>query len=97
MGYYDGKVVIVTGGAKGIGSGVTRGFAAVGARVASLDIDEEAGQAIEAEAANLAGEIKFYNADVADDEVCRGGRGPVARGGGGGGGRPPPPPARYKV
>ena len=71
MGYYDGKVVIVTGGAKGIGSGITRGFAAVGARVAALDIDEEAGQAIEAEGANLAGEIAFYNADVAADEACR--------------------------
>ena len=42
------KTIIVTGGAKGIGSGITRGFAAVGARVAALDIDEEAGQASEA-------------------------------------------------
>jgi len=71
MGDFDGKVVIVTGGAKGIGGGISRAFAGAGARVAALDIDAEAGRAIQSEGEALAGEIRFLSAHVADDEVCR--------------------------
>lgn len=71
MGAFDGKVVLVTGGAKGIGAGISRAFAGEGARVAALDIDAEAGQAIVAEGESLAGEIRYFNADVSQDEVCR--------------------------
>ena len=52
MAAYDGKTVIVTGGAKGIGAGITRAFAGEGAKVASVDIDTEAGEAIAAEGAH---------------------------------------------
>ena len=45
MAEFDGKAVIVTGGAKGIGGGITRAFAAAGARVACVDVDAAAGVA----------------------------------------------------
>lgn len=46
----EGRVVLITGGATGIGAAHVAAFAAQGARVAFLDIAEEAGEA-------LAGEI----------------------------------------
>ncbi len=50
MGEFDGKAVIVTGGAMGIGRGIARGFAAAGGTVAVADIDR-------ASAENLAAEL----------------------------------------
>jgi len=41
-----GKKVVITGGATGIGAALVEGFARQGARVAFLDIDAEAGQAL---------------------------------------------------
>ena len=70
MAEFEGKVVIVTGGAKGIGTGITRVFAAEGARVAAVDIDEVAGATIAAEGDSLAGEIRFMNYDVSEGAAC---------------------------
>ncbi len=42
MGRFDGRVVIVTGAARGIGYGIARRFASDGARVAVVDLDESA-------------------------------------------------------
>ena len=66
MADFTGQVVIVTGGAKGIGGGISRAFAGQGAKVAALDIDAEAGAAL----AEEEGQIRFFEADVASDEVC---------------------------
>ena len=41
-----GRAVIVSGGASGIGADIVRGFAAQGAHVGFLDLDETAGQAL---------------------------------------------------
>ena len=40
------RVVVITGGASGIGAAFVRAFAAQGARVAFLDIDKQAGEAL---------------------------------------------------
>ena len=66
MADFMGQVVIVTGGAKGIGAGISRAFAGEGAKVAALDIDADAGAAL----AKEEGLIRFFVADVANDEVC---------------------------
>ena len=46
MGTFDGKSVVVTGGAQGIGGGVSEGFARAGASVTVVDIDEAAAAAL---------------------------------------------------
>ena len=44
MGRFDGRVAVITGAARGIGFGIARRFAAEGASVAVLDLDEGAAQ-----------------------------------------------------
>ncbi|XP_037482032.1 sex determination protein tasselseed-2-like [Triticum dicoccoides] len=44
----EGKVAIVTGGARGIGEAIVRAFVRHGARVVVADIDDAAGEALEA-------------------------------------------------
>lgn len=59
------KRIIVTGGAQGIGASVVRAYAAAGAKIASLDILDEAGLQIAAEAGKKGpGTVKFYHCDV---------------------------------
>ena len=53
MGIYDGKVVLVTGGAGGFGSGVTRRLAAGGAKVVVTDVNTEAARALAEEVGGM--------------------------------------------
>lgn len=63
MGIHDGKVVIVTGGAVGIGGGASRAFAEEGARVLVADIDPDAGHQTVDEINANGGEAAFVQAD----------------------------------
>lgn len=58
-----GKVVIVTGGAGGIGEAITRSFIAQKARVGFLDIDVARGERLEAE---LGADARFVTCDLTD-------------------------------
>ena len=65
---FEGRVVVVTGGASGLGEAMSIGFAREGGRVAVLDLRED-GAAKVAEAA--AGEARAYACDVADSAMVR--------------------------
>ena len=63
-----GKVVLVTGGASGIGEAIVRRFAGQGARVGFLDIKDEDGRAL---AAELGTDVRFVHADLTDIAALR--------------------------
>jgi NAD(P)-dependent dehydrogenase (short-subunit alcohol dehydrogenase family) len=66
------RVVLVTGGASGIGAAFVRAFAGQGARVAFLDIDTQAGEALVREVANATGTAPlFVPCDLLDIDALR--------------------------
>ena len=65
---FDGKVLLVTGGASGLGAAVGRRFTAEGGRVAVVDRDEERAQAV---AGELDGAIALGVDVAAEDSVGR--------------------------
>lgn len=67
MAQFDGKVLIVTGGARGIGEAVARGFVQRGGRVVLADIDAERGRALAAEIGHA---VVFQQADVRNPTDC---------------------------
>ena len=67
-----GRVVLITGGASGIGAAFVRAFAGQQARVAFLDIDAEAGEALVREVAGGCGTAPlFVPCDLLDIEALR--------------------------
>jgi NAD(P)-dependent dehydrogenase (short-subunit alcohol dehydrogenase family) len=66
-----GRVVLVTGGASGIGAEMVRQFAQNGAKVAFLDIQDEAARTLVAELAPCAHAPRFLHCDVTDIPALR--------------------------
>jgi NAD(P)-dependent dehydrogenase (short-subunit alcohol dehydrogenase family) len=71
MGSFDGKAVIVTGGAQGIGRATALAFAGEGGRVAIADLDETAGRATLDGIRSQGGQAELVVADVARADDCR--------------------------
>lgn len=63
---FDGMATLITGAASGIGRGVAEHFAALGARVAVVDLKAQEAEAVAAGIAAAGGEARAYAADVAD-------------------------------
>lgn len=62
----DGKTVLVTGGASGIGFEVARLLSGVGASVAIVDLDEKSGKIKAEDIQEQGGQARFYPCDVTD-------------------------------
>lgn len=68
MGRLQGKVAVITGGARGMGAATSRLFAAEGARVVIADVLDAEGEAL---AQELAGKAIFVHHDVTDEDSWR--------------------------
>jgi NAD(P)-dependent dehydrogenase (short-subunit alcohol dehydrogenase family) len=71
MGTYDGKVVVITGGAHGIGHACALAFAQQGAQVTVADIDPAAGQRTVAEIEARGAQGHLVIGDAADASQCQ--------------------------
>ena len=68
MGQLDGKVALITGGARGMGKSHVRRFLAEGAKVVFGDVLEEEGTEL---AADLGGDVRFVQMDVTQEDDWR--------------------------
>ncbi|MEM1550722.1 MAG: SDR family oxidoreductase, partial [Candidatus Bathyarchaeia archaeon] len=68
MSSFKDKVVVVTGGASGIGEATAKIFAAKGAKVVIADVDEEKGKRVVDEIRRSLGEAMFIRVDVSKAE-----------------------------
>ncbi|CAH1801305.1 unnamed protein product, partial [Owenia fusiformis] len=77
-GRFKGKIVIVTGGASGIGKETARRFLNDGATVAIFDINDDAIRETEHEFNEQGFHPEFHSVDVSDKAQCLSGVGKVA-------------------
>ena len=68
MGRLDGKVALISGGARGQGAVEAKLFAQEGAKVVLGDVLDEAGMKVEAEIRELGGEATYVHLDVTREE-----------------------------
>ena len=67
----NGKVILISGGAKGIGAAIVRAVMREGAIPAVVDRDRDACGKLEAELKAAAGKCFFIAEDLGDAENCR--------------------------
>jgi NAD(P)-dependent dehydrogenase (short-subunit alcohol dehydrogenase family) len=66
---FEGQVVLVTGGASGIGRATAERFTSLGAIVHILDVDRTAGTRMVGEICREGGSAVLHDADVTDEQV----------------------------
>ena len=67
MGRLDGKVAIISGGARGQGAVETELFAMEGAKVIFGDVQDEDGKKVEAKVVELGGDVEYMRLDVTSE------------------------------
>ncbi len=68
----EGKRIVVTGGASGIGAATVKAYVREGARVASLDVTDDTGSQVVEDANNRAvgnGRATYFHCDIADPDA----------------------------
>lgn len=71
-GRLDDRVAVITGSTSGIGRGIARHFASLGARVVVHGTDTDRARAAVEEIAAAGGRAESFTGDLADPAVCRG-------------------------
>jgi NAD(P)-dependent dehydrogenase (short-subunit alcohol dehydrogenase family) len=66
----EGRVVLVTGAASGIGRATAGQLAGMGARVLASDIDADSGAAAAAALRDAGGDVRFVAGDIAEDDTA---------------------------
>lgn len=61
---FSGQTIVVTGGTRGIGKAISRGFASSGGRVYMLGTNQENGLAVESEIQDMGFKARFFSCDV---------------------------------
>ena len=64
----EGKVALISGGARGMGAEEARIFAREGAKVVIGDISEDEGKAVEAQISEAGGQVLFVHLDVTQED-----------------------------